>query len=85
MLTNKGAQALLRVERLMDEASRAMVAVGPAAPAAGTAAALGAIAVPGADTAAPAAPTTPARVVPGRASNGKTGSVAAELSVANGR
>ena len=26
MLTNKGLQALLRVERLMDEASRAMVA-----------------------------------------------------------
>ncbi len=31
MLTNKGVQALLRVERLMDEAGRAMVAA-PAVP-----------------------------------------------------
>jgi penicillin-binding protein 1A len=77
MLTNKGAQALLRVERLMDEASRAMVAVGPAAPAAGTAAALGAAAVPGVDPAPLAAPTAPPRVVPGRADNRGTGSVAA--------
>jgi penicillin-binding protein 1A len=32
MLTNKGAEALLRVERLLDEASRAMVAATGAAP-----------------------------------------------------
>ena len=32
MLTNKGVEALLRVERLMDEASRAMVAATGAAP-----------------------------------------------------
>jgi penicillin-binding protein 1A len=31
MLTNKGVQALLRVERLMDEAGRAMVALPAAA------------------------------------------------------
>jgi penicillin-binding protein 1A len=38
MLTNKGVQALLRVERLMDEAGRAIVATPPApvAPAATT-------------------------------------------------
>jgi len=63
MLTNKGVQALLRVERLMDEASRNMTAGLPATNAA-----------PPATAAQPAAPAP--RAAPGRADN-KVGSVAA--------
>jgi penicillin-binding protein 1A len=63
MLTNKGVQALLRVERLMDEASRNMTAGLPAMNAA-----------PPATSAQPAAPAP--RAAPGRADN-KVGSVAA--------
>jgi len=64
MLTNKGVQALLRVERLMDEASRAMVA--STAPAAAPA-----------TPAAPAISNAPQarRAAPGRADKG-VGSVA---------
>src|ERR1700674_4716141 len=64
MLTNKGVQALLRVERLMDAASRAMAA----------ASAPGASAAP----APPAASTQPAprATAPGRADN-RIGSVVA--------
>jgi len=65
MLTNKGVQALLRVERLMDEASRAMMAsTTPGAPATP--------AVPAISNTPPA----PRATTPGRADNG-VGSVAA--------
>jgi penicillin-binding protein 1A len=67
MLTSKGMQALLRVERLMDDASRALVAsAGPGAPAAETPAP------------APAAAKPPVKrpAGPGRADN-RNGSVAA--------
>jgi penicillin-binding protein 1A len=63
MLTHKGVQTLLRVERLMDEASRDMAASGPAAQS-----------VPPAAAPQPRAPAP--RVAPGRADN-KVGSVAA--------
>jgi penicillin-binding protein 1A len=72
MLTNKGAQALLRVERLMDEASRAMVAAAPEA-GAGRATAATAGAAP---AAASPASQPPARTSPGRPDNRRTGSVA---------
>jgi penicillin-binding protein 1A len=66
MLTHKGVDSLLRVERLMDEAGRALVSTGPAARA-----------VPPATPAAAAKPPAPApRGAPGRADN-KVGSVAA--------
>jgi hypothetical protein len=75
MLTVKGVQALLRVERLMDDASRAMVAASdspaPATPAATAPA-------PKAAPAAPAAaktPPSPRATAPGRADN-RVGSVA---------
>jgi penicillin-binding protein 1A len=70
MLTNKGVQALLRVERLMDAAGRAMVAA--SAPAAPGAPATSAAPAP------PAASTQPAPrpTAPGRADN-KVGSVVA--------
>jgi hypothetical protein len=64
MLTHKGVESLLRVERLMDEASRALGA-GPAAQAA-----------PPATPAAAAQPPAPPKRAPGRADN-KVGSVAA--------
>jgi len=62
MLTQKGVQALLRVERLMDEASRQMTADAPVEHSAPPAAAV-----------QPPAPSP--RIAPGRADN-KTGSVA---------
>ena len=67
MLTSKGLQALLRVERLMDDASRALVAsAAPGAPAAETPAP------------APAAAKPPVKrpAAPGRADNNRNGSVA---------
>jgi penicillin-binding protein 1A len=62
MLTHKGVESLLRVERLMDEANRALVAANPAAKAAPVTPA--------------AAAQPPAPRIPGRADN-KVGSVAA--------
>jgi penicillin-binding protein 1A len=67
MLTHKGVESLLRVERLMDDANRILTGA-PAAQAA-----------PPAATAKPAAatkPAAPAARAPGRADN-KVGSVAA--------
>ncbi len=68
MLTHKGVESLLRVERLMDDANRILTGTSPAAQAA-----------PPTATAKPAAatkPATPAARAPGRADN-KVGSVAA--------
>jgi len=77
MLTVKGVQALLRVERLMDDASRAMVAASDS-PAPATPAGSAAAPAPKAAPAAPAAaktPPAPRATAPGRADN-RVGSVA---------
>jgi len=77
MLTVKGVQALLRVERLMDDASRAMVAASDS-PAPATPAGSAAAPSPKAAPAAPAAaktPPAPRATAPGRADN-RVGSVA---------
>jgi penicillin-binding protein 1A len=68
MLTHKGVESLLRVERLMDDANRILTGAPPAAQAAPPAAA--------AKPAAATKPAAPATRAPGRADN-KVGSVAA--------
>jgi penicillin-binding protein 1A len=68
MLTHKGVESLLRVERLMDDANRILTGAAPAAQAAPPAAA--------AKPAAATKPAAPATRAPGRADN-KVGSVAA--------
>jgi hypothetical protein len=68
MLTHKGVESLLRVERLMDDANRILTGAAPAAQAAPAAAA--------AKPATATKPAAPATRAPGRADN-KVGSVAA--------